>query len=174
MRAHLAQAIVDASPMTSKECMRLVECSLDFDQSLSLMFLSSLSVSSVLYDARTIHAQWVESDLHFFTSYMADLCSDDSAVFGFRSSFKSMSTSLSIPNVDPLCSAECSGSRCYNGIYDCLYLFSLGNFERTILYFYHPKSAVLSISLLCAFVYSITHTILISLNLHYILCPTSS
>ena len=131
MRAHLAQAIVDASPMTSKECMRLVECSLDFDQSLSLMFLSSLSVCSVLYDARTIHAQWVESDLHFFTSYMADLCSDDSTVFGFRSSFKPLSN----PIGNPLSSAECSGCRCYNGIYDCLYLFSLGEQNFSPMFF---------------------------------------
>ena len=143
MRAHLAQAIVDASPMTNKECMRLVEYSLDFDQSLSQMFLSSLSLSSVLYDARTIHAQWVESDLHFFTSYMSDLCSDDAAVFSFRSSFELMSQSHThlMTSGNPTSSAECSGSRCYNGIYDCLYLFSLG--EKSISYF-HLQNATMN------------------------------
>lgn len=125
MRAHLAQAIVDASPMTSKECVRLVENSLDFDHALSLSFLPSLTVCAVLYDARAVHAQWVEADHHFFTTYMCETCKDDVALFSFRQAFCNTSegTSSSSPRCPP---PSQDAAKCFNGVFDSLYILSLG------------------------------------------------
>jgi hypothetical protein len=125
MRAHLAQAIVDASPMTSKECMRLVENSLDFDHALSVSFLPSLTVCAVLYDARTVHAQWVEADHHFFTAYICDTCKDEVALYSFRQSFCSVSEGRfdSDPRSPP---PSQDTAKCFSGVFDSLYVLSLG------------------------------------------------
>lgn len=125
MRAHLAQAIVDASPMTSKECMRLVESSLDFDHALSQSFLPSLTVCAVLYDARTVHAQWVEADYHFFTAYICHTCKDDEALYSFRQSFSSVSEGgLLSDHRSPPPSQDTA--KCFSGVFDSLYILSLG------------------------------------------------
>jgi hypothetical protein len=76
MRAHLAQIIIDNSPMTTEICMQLVEHSLDFDDSIAVLYRPPLSVSAVLYDARDVHTQWVTADGNFFLSYMSHCCID--------------------------------------------------------------------------------------------------
>jgi hypothetical protein len=43
MRAHLAQIIIDNSPMTTEICMQLVEHSLDFDDSIAVLYRPPLS-----------------------------------------------------------------------------------------------------------------------------------
>ena len=139
MRAHLAQAIVDASPMSNIDCMRLVENTLEFDHALSQTFLPSLSVSAVLYDARLLHAQWVKADHHFFTAYLSDACKEDATIFAFRQPFSSFEaydvTSL-------LATSSADDGRCYKAVFDCLYVFLLGtsvpfiSYDSTFLFSY--------------------------------------
>ena len=127
MRAHLAQAIVDASPMSDTDCMRLVENSLEFDHALSQTFLPSMSASAVLYDARTLHAQWVKADHHFFTAYLSDACKDDAAIFSFRQPYSSSEAyHVELSSVASLT----DDGLCYKAVYDCLYVFLLGKLSR--------------------------------------------
>jgi hypothetical protein len=171
MRAHLAQAIVDASPMTSKECMRLVENSLDFDHALSLSFLPSLTVCAVLYDARTVHAQWVEADHHFFTAYICDTCKDDVALYSFRHSFCSASEGSFASDPRPPPPSQ-DTAKCFNGVFDSLYILSLGEtaqcqcsvhksvLSHTILSYYippHCTSVCPFLSYLCVFLGPAVH-----------------
>jgi hypothetical protein len=117
MRAHLAQIIIDNSPMGTKMCMQLVEHSLDFDDSIAVLYHPPLSVSAVLYDARDVHTQWVTADGSFFLSYMSQCCIDYKEVYTFRSSHNHIYHQINNDSSTP---------RCYNSVYDSLYLFSLG------------------------------------------------
>ena len=123
MRAHLAQAIVDASPMSDTDCMRLVESTLEFDHALSQTFLPSMSVSAVLYDARLLHAQWVRADHHFFTAYLTDACKDDAAIFSYRQPFSSSKAYYAEASS---VASQADDGVCYKAVYDCLYVFLLG------------------------------------------------
>ena len=128
MRAHLAQAIVDASPMSDTDCMRLVENTLEFDHALSQTFLPSMSVSAVLYDARTLHAQWVKADHYFFTAYLCDACKEDAAIFSFRQPFTSSKTY----HVEHSSVASLTDDGlCYKAVYDLLHIFLLGKSQLT-------------------------------------------
>lgn len=113
VRAHLAQAIVDNSPLSREKCMQLVEHSLYLDEYLAKTYLPPQSVCAVLHDARTVHIQWVEADHHFFVSYLSHICSDNILVYSFR---KSYGDSIK----------KGSQYRCYNVVYDCLYIFMIG------------------------------------------------
>ena len=137
MRAHLAQSIVDFSPMTRIVCAQVVERSLDLDSTLATytIALPPLSISAVLYDARAVHQLWVESDREFFTQFMIKVCSENAdIIYGFRAAFHEQSSGSSTNDVLISASSSSSSSsssstkrqsRCYRGIYDCLYVFSL-------------------------------------------------
>jgi hypothetical protein len=120
MRAHLAQIIIDNSPMTTEICMQLVEHSLHFDDSIAVLYHPPLSVSAVLYDARDVHTQWVTADGNFFLSYMSQCCIDYKEVYAFRSSHNHIYYQINNE------SSSIMTPRCYNSVYDSLYLFSLG------------------------------------------------
>ena len=133
MRAHLAQSIVDFSPMTRIVCAQVVERSLDLDSTLAkyTIALPPLSISAVLYDARAVHQLWVESDREFFTQFMVKVCGESTdIIYGFRTAFHQQSTERGANEVSTSPSSSSSStskrqSRCYHGIYDCLYVFSL-------------------------------------------------
>ena len=90
-------------------------------------------MTAVLYDARTIHVQWLSADYHFFQAYLFENCSE--AVYEFRSSFALNASKNSVPQqaenmIDR--TNENDGGRCYNSIYDCLYILSLGTYAQIL------------------------------------------
>jgi hypothetical protein len=146
MRAHIAQSIVDFSPLSRAVCVQVVERALDLDDALSKLTvaLPPLAVAAVLCDARAVHAMWVDADRAFFAAFMAKVCAEDTdVVFGFRTAIQLASSSAAAgpravtarhasPSPSPAPSSSSSSSsssarqsRCYNGVYDCLYVFSL-------------------------------------------------
>jgi hypothetical protein len=150
MRAHLAQTIVDySSSMGSDMVMQLVEHTLDLDAALAAECPPPLTVSSVLYDAKAIHIQWVEADHRYFSSQLAKLCANSAAVYGFKpqqnvlfggemslrhamaglssSSRKASTTAIAKPsNSTVVTKGKYSTQlRCYDALYDSLHLFSV-------------------------------------------------
>jgi hypothetical protein len=150
MRAHLAQIVVDFSPMSRELCMQLVEETLDLDEwmhSSAQRGISSgsnsssattdkqrfapLTVCEVLYDAKDMFHQWLQLEHRFFFFELRGKCKDAKKVFSFEFGMENAESSRSDANTKN--SAEKAATqgdglsmtqlRCYQGVYDCMCLF---------------------------------------------------
>jgi hypothetical protein len=111
MRAHLAQIVVDFSPLSRELCMQLVEETLELDEwihSVAAIHTDSdksgadsmridlnatnsavprftpLTVCEVLFDAKEVFHQWLHLEHRFFHFEVRSKCRDAKRVFGFE------------------------------------------------------------------------------------------
>lgn len=125
-------ALVDE---TSQIIMSSVECSLEFDHQMNQLYSynyqsncnSTISLSSCIYDIKTIHSMWVESDIQFFHQQLRENIIDKSYESLFITKFGSdllSETERIVGDIGDL-NISYSGYRCYQCLYHCLRLFHL-------------------------------------------------
>eukprot|EP01041_Mallomonas_annulata_P001926 gene1926-3739_t len=124
MRAHLAQIIVDNSPLTSSLCLQLVECALELDDTLAEVSTPALFIVAVISDAKSLISQWIAADKTFFSESAVAACTLT----------ESQSQQQSETETAYCCrfSSEATDNgpvrvRCFNALYDCLSLTVLAS-----------------------------------------------
>lgn len=140
MRAHLAQIVVDFSPMSRELCMQLAEETLELDEwlySIAVSFLPTsarnrdaftppLSISEVLFDAKDMFHQWLQIEHRYFYFELRGKCKDSLKVFSFEFDDDLNGRGVVVggaTNGVPGDVLQMSRLRCYKGVYDCMSLF---------------------------------------------------
>ena len=175
MRAHLAQIVVDFSPLSRELCMQLVEETLELDdwlhaiarktiveaRDVSKLASSSpdrgsiyapITVCAVIYDAKEMFHQWLLLEHRHFHFELRGKFQDGKKVFQFafgNDEVDSHSANSPARSVNPAMkglSFQATRQRCYQGVYQCMTLF----FTACERYQYLPPAAqrILSIVVL--------------------------
>lgn len=175
MRAHLAQIVVDFSPLSRELCMQLVEETLELDDWLhgiarktitearasSLTAQSSkdsgdiyapITVCAVIFDAKEMFHQWLLLEHRHFHFELRGKFQDGKKVFQFafgNEEMDSRDANSAARSVNPAMkglSFQVTRQRCYQGVYQCMALF----FTACERYQYLPPTAqrILSIVVL--------------------------
>lgn len=139
MRAHLAQIVVDFSPMSREMCMQLVEETLELDEwihsvaaiantksaSASDTVYTPLTVCEVLYDAKEVFHQWLHLEHRHFHFELRGRCRDARRVFAFEfgETTPASAAGVDLPSAASGDVLRMSRLRCYAGVYDTMCLF---------------------------------------------------
>ncbi len=121
LRAHVAQVLVDFSPLSGGICGQLAEECLEVDQVLraiapesSSLCGGSAGVSSVLFDSKEAFHQWLALEHAYFSAALLANCATCAVAYRFEF------------GAEPPSSSGAAPLRCYQAVHSCLSLFSVG------------------------------------------------
>jgi hypothetical protein len=131
LRAHVANVLATYKPLDNSLCILLIENSLEVDKFFQNLRSQVLTVSSVVYDAKAAHHQWVQLEReHFLAMLQVELGKVDVFAYHFEGETDALTddfVSECNPGIrsDSLDRIKTKPAKCFAGLHTCLHLFAL-------------------------------------------------